>query len=97
MNIDVGTITTGAIAVVPIIIALVQAVKMLNIANKWMPLVSIGIGVLISFIANHAVADLTHTILTGVMYGLSASGLYSGVKTTADAKNQGTTNGSSNP
>lgn len=88
-----ATVPLGAIAVIPIIIALVQAFKMTGwIKDKYAPLISIALGVIIGFIANHNSADLSNTILTGVTYGLSASGLYSGVKTTANASKESSTN-----
>lgn len=85
----ITTVPLGAIAVIPIIIALTQAFKMTGwIKDKYAPLVSISLGVIIGFIANHNSADLSNTILTGVVYGLSSSGLYSGVKTTANANKE---------
>lgn len=84
---DFLTGLTGAVAVVPIVIALVQCFKMIGLPNKFAPLVSIGVGVLVAFLLKHDMADLTHTILEGVLYGLSASGLYSGIQTTMFATN----------
>lgn len=73
---------------VPIIIALVQAIKMTNfVSDKFAPLVSIVVGIMIAFIADHDSVDLSNTILSGVMFGLMASGLYSGISTTATAIN----------
>lgn len=89
MNLDFTTFGTGAIAVVPIVIAVTQALKMTGwVKDKYAPLVSIAIGMLIGFIADHNSADLTNTLLNGVIYGLSASGLYSGVKETTEAMAQ---------
>ncbi len=86
MNLDLNAISSTAIAIVPIIIAVVQAVKMTGwVKNQFAPLVSIGVGMLIAFLAHHDSADLTSTLLTGVIYGLISSGLYSGVKTTMNA------------
>lgn len=83
MNIDFTIIQTGALVAVPVIVALTQAVKMTNfISHKFMPLVSIGIGIIIGMVANHDLNDFSTSIMSGVMYGLMASGLYSGVKTT---------------
>lgn len=76
---------TGAVAVVPIILAIVQALKMVGLPSKYSPIASIGLGIIVGFIFRHEAADLSQTILAGVTYGLSASGLYSGVKTTAHA------------
>jgi hypothetical protein len=67
--------------VVPLILALVQAVKITGFPNKYSPLVSLGIGVGLAFIVGES-NTLSQTILSGVVYGLSASGLYSGVQAT---------------
>jgi len=77
-------LTVGAVAVVPVIVAVVQALKMLNIPNKYSPILSIGVGVIVGFLFRHESQDITQTILAGVLYGLSASGLYSGVKSTTE-------------
>jgi hypothetical protein len=89
MNIDLPTITASAVIVIPIIVAIVQAIKMTGwLKDKFAPLASIGVGVVIAFLAHHNSADLTNTILTGAMYGLMSSGLYSGVKTTMAASEE---------
>jgi hypothetical protein len=90
MNIDYDIINASSLVVVPIIIAAVQAIKLTGfVQDKFAPILSIGIGVVIGFIANHDSGDLSNTILGGVVFGLMASGLYSGVKTTMQAqKNQ---------
>ena len=80
---------TGAVAVVPIILAIVQALKMVGMPNKYSPIASIGLGIVVGFIFRHDTADLSQTILAGVTYGLSASGLYSGVKSTSENINIG--------
>jgi hypothetical protein len=84
---------TSAVAIVPIIVALVQVAKMVGLPSKFSPLVSLGAGVLISFLFGHDSGDMSQTILSGVVYGLSASGLYSGIKTTAHAKQNESNNG----
>jgi hypothetical protein len=87
MNIDLDIISASSLVVVPIIIAVVQAIKLTGwVSDKFAPIVSIGIGIIIGFIANHNLADISANLLSGVMYGLMASGLYSGVKTTMEAQ-----------
>lgn len=88
MNLDLDIISASSLIVVPIIVAICQAIKLVLPDNlfKWMPFFSISIGIIIGFLANHNSADLTETILSGVMYGLTASGLYSGVKSTMEAQ-----------
>lgn len=87
MNFDLNVIMTNAIVIVPIIIALTQAVKMIpQVKDYYSPLISIALGVLISFLSSHDSGDLSATVLSGAIYGLMASGLYSGVKTTMNAR-----------
>jgi hypothetical protein len=85
-DLDLSTISASAVAIVPIIIALVQGVKMAwSGADRFAPLIALLFGMLISIFADHETGDWTNSILSGVIYGLSASGLYSGVKSTAHA------------
>lgn len=88
MNIDLDIISASSLIVVPIIVAICQAIKLIlpERLTKWMPFFSIATGIIIGFLANHNTADITETILSGVMYGLTASGLYSGVKSTMEAQ-----------
>jgi hypothetical protein len=74
---------TGAVAVVPIIIALVAVIRMTmpKLDNRFAPIMSIGVGIIVAFLLKHDTTTLTNTILEGVLYGLSASGLYSGIST----------------
>jgi L-lactate permease len=89
MNVDfVNYDITGAVAIVPIILAIVQALKLVGMPNKYSPLASIALGIIVGFIFRHDTADLSQTILAGVTYGLSASGLYSGVKSTSETIKQ---------
>lgn len=86
MNDFLTNVNVGAIVAVPIIIAIVQAVKTTGyVPSKFAPLVSIIIGIGVSFIANHENNDLSQNLMHGVVYGLMASGLYSGVKTTINS------------
>lgn len=88
MNFDLNTITVNAIVIVPIIIALVQAFKMMPwVKDYYSPLLSIGIGIIIGFLSDHN-GTIGATILSGAVYGLMASGLYSGVKTTMVARSR---------
>ena len=82
---DYEALMTSAVAVVPIILALVQAFKMIGLPNKFAPLTSIAVGILIAFLFREATSDISRIIFSGILYGLSASGLFSGIKTTAHA------------
>lgn len=89
MNIDISEITSNAVIAVPIVIAIVQAIKLTGfIPDHFAPLLSIGVGILIGWLAHYNDPDFINIVLTGAIYGLIASGLYSGVKTTMLARNR---------
>ena len=77
----------NAIAIVPLILALVQLVKMVlpERAAKFSPIFALGFGLLASFLFNNDKMDWDQIIMAGIVYGLSSSGLYSGTKATAHA------------
>lgn len=82
----ISSITIGAAATVPIIVALTQIVKMTGkIQDKYAPFVSIGFGILISFLLAHDSRDYSANVLAGILFGLAASGLYSGIRSSAQA------------
>lgn len=88
LNIDLPQITTGVAVVVPLILAIVQAIKLTGkVPNEYSPIVSIGVGIILAYLA-HGTMTVGPTILSGVMYGLMASGLYSGIKVTMPAVSQ---------
>lgn len=83
INIDLPQITTGVAVVVPLILAIVQAIKLTGkVPNQYSPIVSIGVGIILAFFSHGTGTAIGSTVLSGVMYGLMASGLYSGIKTT---------------
>jgi hypothetical protein len=90
MNLDLSIIevmTISAVAVVPIIVALTQLFKYW-IPTQFIPFISLGLGILITFLlADNFQNDIGGTILTGILFGLSASGLYSNVKSSAHTLN----------
>lgn len=57
---------------IPAVVAVVEAVKMAGLPSKFAALVAIVVGGVFGYF----MAD----VLTGVVYGLAASGLYSGAK-----------------
>jgi hypothetical protein len=82
----ISSITVGAAATVPIVIALTQMFKMTGwLPEKFAPFASIAFGILISFLLAHDKQDMSANILAGILFGLAASGLYSGIKTSAHA------------
>jgi hypothetical protein len=86
-NLDLSTVSASAVAIVPIIVALTQLLKTW-VDNKFAPLIAIGLGILITLLADHNTNDWSYSLLSGVVYGLSASGLYSGVKAVAHADDE---------
>jgi hypothetical protein len=82
----ISAITIGAAAAVPVIVALTQMIKMTGLLpEKYAPFASIGFGILIAFLLAHDTGDISANILSGILFGLAASGLYSGVQATAHA------------
>ena len=64
---------------IPVLIGIVEMFKMAGLPSRFAPFISVGCGVLIiGFVGGDA--PLVSRILEGVIAGLSASGLYSGVK-----------------
>jgi hypothetical protein len=74
-------------AIIPIIIALVQMFKMTNwVKDRFAPFLAVALGILLAFLfAEDFSHDWSAIIFTGIVYGLSSSGLYSGIKTTSEA------------
>lgn len=65
------------IGIVPVIIGLTQVVKLAGLPSRYAPLFAVLLGVCIST----AVSPVTGmNVLLGIVYGLTASGLYSGTK-----------------
>lgn len=86
-ELDLHAITTNALVIVPIIIAIVQAIKLTGwIQDHFSPLLAIGVGIVIAWLGNTHGPSLGSTILTGAIYGLLSSGLYSGISTTMKAR-----------
>jgi len=69
------------IALLPIIIGLLEVIKLFKVPTKFIPLISLAIGILmgIFFIAP---GEYPKAILLGIQLGLAAVGLHSGVKNT---------------
>jgi hypothetical protein len=79
--------TLSATAIVPIIVALVQMFKMTTwVQDRFAPFLAVALGILLAFLFGEDLGhDWSHIIFTGIIYGLSSSGLYSGIKTTSEA------------
>lgn len=76
LGIDHTLIETAA---VPIVVGLVSIIKQSGIPHKFAPILSLLLGVGVSYLI-HPLVDVRALLLEGITFGLSASGLYSGVK-----------------
>jgi hypothetical protein len=76
--------TMQSAVLIPIITAIVQAFKMTNwVKDKFTPFLAMLVGVGVTFLLAHdATSNISGTILTGILFGLAASGLYSGLQHT---------------
>lgn len=76
-------------ATIPVIVAIVQALKLTQMRwtqDKYAPLLSIVVGICVSMmLVNDFRNNIGEIALSGILFGLSASGLYSGLRTTAKA------------
>jgi hypothetical protein len=87
MNDLLSNAVLSGTAIIPIIVALVQMFKMTNwVKDRFAPFLAVGLGILLAFLFGDDFGnDWSHIIFTGIIYGLSSSGLYSGIKTTSEA------------
>lgn len=76
-------LSTTALAWIPIIMVLVSVSKTW-VDSKWSPLVALGISLIASFFLVPG-GEVTENITEGILMALTASGLYSGGKTTGKA------------
>lgn len=68
------------IGIIPIIVGLTRIAKGLGLKNRYLPLISLLLGILIGLV--YYGEEIRKGILIGAYLGLSAVGLYSGVKNT---------------
>jgi len=71
------------VAIIPLIVGLVELAKKLGLPDKFAAVLSAVLGVVIGLVYV-APNDPAKGVLIGLSMGLSASGLYSGVKNTAE-------------
>ena len=67
--------------IVPIIISVVEMAKGLGLPKKYSALLAVGTGLLLGIFYLHP-TDIKVGIFDGIVFGLSAAGLYSGTKNT---------------
>jgi hypothetical protein len=74
-------ISTIDLSVVPIITAVIEVIKKLNIVNeKFLPLFALGFGIIGAFALNIG-TTISIKIIVGLIIGLASSGFYSWSKT----------------
>jgi len=73
-------ITTQFLVLVPVIVGLVQAIKMTGfLSSQFTPIVAMALGVVVVGTVD---AFTGANVLQGIVVGLTASGLYSGTRAT---------------
>lgn len=78
----------AGVSAIPVILGLIELVKLFNVDQKYCPIIAIVLGQVFGF----ALAYFGNTIqyqaaIQGLVVGLGAVGLYSGVKNTVEIKN----------
>ena len=66
------------LVLIPMIIGILEAIKRAGFNSKFIPLLSIGLGILLGIF--YSGFDIQEGIMVGIYIGLSAVGLYSGTK-----------------
>ena len=74
-------ITTPFLILIPIVVGLVQVAKITGMTTRWAPLLSVVLGVAGAWLIGGHWAFASATAIQGLVAGLSAAGLWSGVKT----------------
>lgn len=73
----------NAVWITPIVSIIVQLLKPFSIPKDFFPHVSLGVGLLVGVVIGFASGNWIH-LLTGLISGLAASGLYDTLKMTKD-------------
>ena len=81
INFKIMEISAQFIVLVPIVLGVVQVLKVSGLPSRWSPLLSLLLGVVGATLLIGG--ELRADILQGLAVGLSASGLWSGVKALA--------------
>ncbi|WP_347548834.1 hypothetical protein ABFG93_15010 [Pseudalkalibacillus hwajinpoensis] len=79
-------LTVYGIALLPVIIGVVHLFKMFGFPARFLPLLSIGIGIVMSYIYVEP-ENLKKAFLIGLWLGLCATGMHSGFKHTMNGAN----------
>lgn len=74
----------AGIAIIPLLIGLLEVIKKLGVNEKYMPIFSVVLGIVIGLV--FLSSNVKEGIILGIYVGLSAVGLYSGAKNTMEIK-----------
>lgn len=79
---DLVTYLLTPVAQIALIMALAEVVKRIGLKSKWIPLVDLGLGIVagLGVYTGHLGFSVVEGIVIGIACGLSACGLFSGVK-----------------
>lgn len=80
MDTSIAQLSGAALALVPVVMAITQGIKVYLVDSKWAFISSLVVGVALSFLV--PAPSVTATILQGVLMGLSASAVFTGVRAT---------------
>jgi len=72
------------VILIALIIGLTEAVKRLGLEPKWCPLLAVALGIGLNFLGKVLGAATGELLVGGIIAGLTACGLYSGVKNTLE-------------
>lgn len=75
------------IAFIPLILGVVEVFKGVGLPKRFLPLLSLSLGILAGIFYVYP-DDLRSGVIVGIVYGLSASGLYSGTKNSLEKNNR---------
>lgn len=80
---DINVLITPA-AQIALIIGIAEVIKRLGLPKRWIPLIDLFLGLIsgICVYGLHQNYDIVESIVIGLAMGLSACGLFSGVKNT---------------
>lgn len=80
------------VAVIPIIVGLVELLKGVGLPKKWCPVASVVLGI-VGGVVYLCPSDVKMGIISGLVIGLSASGLYSSGKNMVNKNEEDGLNG----
>jgi len=72
------------VILIALIIGLTEVVKRLGLNTKWCPLLAVALGIGLNFLVKFIGGAGSELLIGGIVAGLTAVGLYSGVKNTLE-------------